>query len=355
MSSIWGKRLKISLFGESHGPSIGIVVDGFPAGIKIDEAFILSEMKRRAPGGESYSTKRNEADYPEIQSGVFNGFSTGSPICAVIQNADTHSTDYSELINKPRPGHADYTGRIRYQGFNDFRGGGHFSGRLTAPMVFAGALCKLALRGHGVTIGAHILQVGSIQDDRFEQVDQLDFEKLTASRFPVLNEAVAEKMQQLIRETAQKKDSVGGIVQCAAIGLDAGIGNPIFDTIEGNIASFMFSIPAVKGVEFGAGFRSAEMFGSQNNDAFRVVEGKIITLTNNAGGLAGGISSGMPILFNVAFKPTPSIYLPQETVDLESMTVAQIAIKGRHDPCVVPRAVPVVEAGCAIALLDLLV
>ena len=360
MSSIWGKRLKISLFGESHGPTIGVVLDGFPAGVKIDEEYIMSQMIRRAPGGDSYSTKRNETDVPQIQSGVFNGFSTGAPICAIIQNSDTHSKDYAELANKPRPGHADYTGKIRFNGFNDYRGGGHFSGRLTAPMVFAGALCKLALRDKGVTIGAHILQIGSVKDDDFLETENLkinafSLEKLAASRFSTLNADKGEEMQTLIRETVQKKDSIGGIIQCAAIGMVAGVGNPIFDSIEGNIASFMFGIPAVKGVEFGVGFKVAEMLGSQNNDAFHIENGQVVTHTNNSGGVLGGICSGMPIVFNVAFKPTPSIYLPQKTVNLETLEATEIEIKGRHDPCIVPRAVPVVEAGCAVVLLDLLI
>ena len=359
MSSIWGKRLKISIFGESHGPSIGVVLDGFPAGVAIDEQFIMTQMKRRAPGGESFSTKRNEDDIPQIQSGVFNGFSTGTPICAIIQNSEAHSNDYADLENKPRPGHADFTGKIRYDGFNDYRGGGHFSGRLTAPLVFAGALCKLALLGKGVKIGAHILQIGNIKDDAFEDVDSkvLDskvLDSLSLSRFAVINPAKGEKMLELIKETAEKTDSIGGVVQCAAIGLDAGIGSPIFDTIEGNIASIIFGIPAVKGVEFGAGFGVAAMNGSQNNDSFKFEDGKVVTKTNNAGGVLGGISSGMPIIFNVAFKPTPSIYLSQDTVDLVAREGTEIAIKGRHDACIVPRAVPVVEAGCAVALLDLL-
>ncbi len=354
MSSIWGNRLKISLFGESHGPAIGVVVDGFPAGIKIDMEFITTQMQRRAPGGDSFSTRRNETDIPEIQSGVFNEFSTGSPICAVIKNADTHSNDYDSIAHTPRPGHADYTGRIRYGGFNDPRGGGHFSGRLTAPIVFAGALSKLALREKGVTIGAHVLQIGPIRDLEFEDINHAELERLASERFAVIDSSAGEKMNDLIRETASKLDSVGGIVQCAAIGLKAGIGNPIFDTIEGNIASIMFAIPAVKGVEFGAGFKVAEMLGSRSNDAFRIEDGKVVTVTNNAGGVFGGISSGMPIVFNVAFKPTPSIYISQETVNLETLGNTQIEIKGRHDPCIVPRAVPVVEAGCAIALLDLL-
>jgi len=354
MSSIWGKRIKISIFGESHGPAIGVVIDGFPAGVKIDEAYIKSQMQRRAPGGDNFSTRRNEADEPVIQSGVFNGRTTGAPVCALIQNADTHSGDYADLAGKPRPGHADYTGQVRYGGFNDPRGGGHFSGRLTAPMVFAGALCKLALKEKGITIGAHILQIGEIHDDAFDVINETELEKLAASRFSVLNKKKEEEMRALIWETSQNKDSIGGVVQCAAIGLKAGIGNPIFDSIESSIASFMFSIPAVKGVEFGAGFKAAEMKGSQHNDSFDMKDGKVVTLTNNAGGVLGGISTGMPIVFNVAFKPTASIYLPQKTVDLNLLTSAEIEIKGRHDPCIVPRAVPVVEAGCAISLLDLL-
>jgi len=354
MSSIWGNRLKISLFGESHGPAIGVVVDGFPAGIKIDMEFIEAQMQRRAAGSESYSTRRIEPDKPEIQSGVYNGFSTGSPICAVIKNSESHSKDYESIEFTPRPGHADFTGRVRYGGFNDPRGGGHFSGRLTAPIVFAGALSRLALREKGITIGGHVLRIGDLRDLEFEDINKAELERLTSERFAVIDSSAGQKMKDLISEVSSKLDSIGGIVQCAAIGLKAGIGNPIFDTIEGNIASFMFSIPAVKGVEFGAGFRVAEMLGSRSNDAFRIENGNVETVTNNAGGVFGGISSGMPIVFNVAFKPTPSIYLPQQTVDLNTLIETQIEIKGRHDSCIVPRAVPVVEAGCAIAILDLL-
>ncbi len=353
MGSVYGNLLKVSIFGESHGNGIGVVLDGFPAGVEFDESFILREMKRRAPSSLPGSTARREADIPRIISGIKDGFSTGAPICAIIENTDTHSKDYSKLKSTPRPGHADFTAEIRYNGFQDPRGGGHFSGRLTAPLTFAGALCKLALLKKSIFVGGHVLQVGNIKDEVFPTLPDKEFlSALRKKQFPVINDASGESMLQLIDNVRQSKDSVGGIVECAAIGLSAGVGSPMFDTLESRLASILFAIPAVRGVEFGAGFRAAEMLGSGANDPFYYDNTTIRTKTNHHGGALGGISTGMPILLRCAFKPTPSIAQTQQTVNLETKEEDVIAIEGRHDPCIVCRAVPVVESAVAISLLD---
>lgn len=353
MGSVYGNLLKISVFGESHGEAIGVVLDGYPAGIRFDEAFVLQEMKRRAPSTLPGSTTRREADLPHVVSGIKDGHTTGAPICAMIQNTDTRSRDYSKLAKTPRPGHADYTAEIRYHGYQDPRGGGHFSGRLTAPLTFAGAMCKLALQKHQIEIYGHIARIGTICDDAFPILPTAEqCSAIRAKQFPVLNDEAGKKMLTLIEEVRNRKDSVGGIVECLATGLPAGVGSPMFDTVESRLASILFAIPAVRGVEFGAGFRAAEMFGSAANDPYYYDNETVLTKTNHHGGVLGGISTGMPLLLNCAFKPTPSIAQSQQTVNLESKTQDTIEIEGRHDPCIVCRAVPVVESAVAITLLD---
>jgi len=325
MSSIWGNNLKISLFGESHGPAIGVTLDGLPPGEAIDLEAVQRHMARRSPGGNATDTPRREADTPEILSGVFRGKTTGSPLCAVIRNTDARSGDYAEFVAKPRPGHADLTGAIRYKGFNDPRGGGHFSGRLTAPLVFAGAVCAQILERRGIEIKGERTFL-SVQTARNGQ--ECPF---------------------------SPGDSTGGIVECVATGIPAGLGDPIFGNVESRIASILFAIPAVKGVEFGAGFGVAKMRGSECNDAmFFDNAGNVSRRTNNAGGIEGGITNGMPLVVRCAFKPTPSIALPQETVNLATRKNDVIEIKGRHDSCIVPRAVVVVESAVAVAVLDIL-
>lgn len=355
MSSIWGNQLKLSIFGESHGSGIGVVLDGLPAGQTIDQDELLAQMARRAPGRDATSTARKESDFPEILSGLYRNTTTGTPLSAVIRNSDTHSKDYANLNNHPRPGHADYTGNVRYGGHNDYRGGGHFSGRLTAPLTFAGAVCRQILARRGVSIGAHLFAVGAAQDTPFDSMGMPDhvLETLAASPFPTLTREAEQAMRQQIEDARLDGDSVGGIVECMATGLPIGIGSPMFGGVENRMASLLFGIPAVKGVEFGEGFGAAALRGSANNDAY-VYEGvRVRTATNRHGGILGGITSGMPLLFRVAFKPTPSIFKEQRTVDLEAHAEVPLAIHGRHDPCVAVRAVPVVESAAAVALLDL--
>ncbi len=355
MGSTFGNILNISVFGESHGAAIGVTIDNFPSGIKVDTDFISKEMARRAPSTSPASTARREPDVPEILSGVKNGITTGAPICMIIKNRDAHSNDYSEFETTPRPGHADLTGKIRYNGHNDFCGGGHFSGRLTAPIVFAGALCKLALMTKSVKIGSHILQVGDVFDDQFTPnvltSDLLD--ELIIKPEPIINPLARDAMQKLVSNTRESGDSIGGVVECAILNAPAGLGSPIFDAVESRLSHFLFSIPAVRGVEFGAGFGTAFMNGSDNNDEFYYDGDTVKTRTNNHGGVLGGITTGMPILFRTAFKPTPSIYKEQNTVNLDKKCNSTLQIKGRHDPCIVYRAVPVVEAAGAIVMLDL--
>lgn len=353
MGSVYGNLLKISIFGESHGTGIGVVIDGFPAGVLVDEAFILSEMKRRAPGARVGSTPRKEPDIPRVLSGVKNNYTTGAPICAVIENTNTKSEDYAPFAEMPRPGHADFTASIRYHGYQDARGGGHFSGRLTAPLTFAGALCKLVLKQKGIEICGHILQIGDLHDDAFAlNPTTKEMSDLQNKQFPVINETVSAQMQDLLEETRKKLDSVGGTIECIATGIPAGVGSPMFDTVESRISSLLFAIPAVRGVSFGAGFEAASMFGSKANDAFYYENEVVKTTTNHHGGALGGITTGMPILLRCALKPTPSIAQRQSTVNLTTGENTEIEIQGRHDACIVCRAVPVVEAAVAISLLD---
>ncbi len=354
MSSSWGNALKISIFGESHGPGIGVVLDGVPAGLALDLEQINTFMRRRAPGRDKTSTPRKEKDLPEILSGFWNGYTTGTPLTALIQNSDTHSSDYSQFASIARPGHADYTGFVRYHGFNDIRGGGHFSGRLTAPLCFAGAVAKQLLAQKGVLVGAHIFRAAGIPDQPYPTLS-LDAQTLLSpgeKDFPVLDDAAGEQMRAAVEKARLAQDSVGGIVECGVIGMPAGIGSPMFDGLENGLASLIFGIPAVKGLEFGDGFAAADLLGSQNNDPFCIRDGKVSAETNHAGGILGGISNGLPILLRVAFKPTPSISQTQQTVDFKAMTQGSVNIRGRHDPCIVARAVPVVEAAAALALAD---
>ena len=353
MGSTFGNILKVSIFGESHGTAIGATIDNFPCGIKLDMDFILSEMARRAPSSSPASTARREPDLPRILSGVKDGVTTGAPICMIIENTNAKSGDYSAFSITPRPGHADLTGSIRYAGHNDANGGGHFSGRLTAPMVFVGALAKLALAREGVSIGAHILKVGNILDDRFDEISPELLKSLRGSNPPVINENAKTGMYNLVSKLRTEGDSVGGCVECAILGSPAGLGSPIFEAVESRLSHFLFSIPAVRGVEFGAGFSAASMLGSNANDSFYFDGDVIKTKTNNHGGVLGGITTGMPIVFRCAFKPTPSIYKEQDTVNLDKKCSAKLKIEGRHDPCIVYRAVPVVEAAAATVMLDL--
>ena len=350
----WGNKIKISIFGESHGTALGVVLDGIPSGLSLDIDFIRREMLRRAPGQNALSTPRKESDEVEILSGVMNGITTGTPICGIIRNTNTKSKDYDKSLL--RPSHADFTGFQKYGSFHDFRGGGHFSGRITAPLVFAGAIAKQLLKENGITIGSHIKQIYDVKEASFMDCDlSKDFlEKISAKSFPVISDDAGEKMQQTILDAAADKDSVGGIIECAVLGIKPGIGSPFFASLESTISSMMFSIPAVKGVEFGSGFDFAEMKGSIANDPFETNGKTVFTTTNNNGGINGGITNGMPVLFSVAIKPTPSIAKMQKTVDLEKMENTTIQINGRHDPCIVQRAAVVVECSAALAILDII-
>ncbi len=350
----WGNNIKISIFGESHGSGIGAVIDGIPSGLEIDMDFIKSEMSRRAPGKNALSTPRKEADEVEILSGVFDGKTCGTPICVVIRNTNTRSGDYSPNIL--RPGHADYTGFMKYGASHDFRGGGHFSGRITAGLVFAGAISKLYLKTQGITIGSHIKKIYSVSEDSFmdTKLSADILNTLTQKDFPVLDDSRGEEMKKAILDAASDKNSVGGIIECAALGLPSGLGSPFFASIESLISSIVFSIPAVKGIEFGSGFDFADMTGCEANDEFST-DGKIIfTKTNHNGGINGGITNGMPIVFSAVVKPTPSIGKEQQTVDIDKMENTTIEVKGRHDPCIVQRAAVAIESAASLAILEAL-
>ncbi|WP_066890806.1 chorismate synthase [Clostridium nigeriense] len=356
MSGVWGSNIKISIFGESHGNAIGVNIDGLPSGFEINMDKVLLEMERRAPGKNQLSTARKEADLPEILSGFFQGKTTGTPLCAIIRNSDTRSKDYAKTKDFMRPGHADYTGYERYLGFNDYRGGGHFSGRITAPLVFAGAICKQILESQGIFIGAHISSIKDINDEVFNEVsiskDELD--TLRAMELPLINRSLEDKIRHTIMQAKYDGNSVGGTIECAIVGIEAGVGNPFFDSVESTLAHLMFSIPAIKGIEFGKGFDITKLYGSEANDEYYYNEGFVKTKTNNNGGVLGGITNGMPILFKVAVKPTASILKEQDTIDIKEKKDVKFRIEGRHDPCIVQRAVPVVEAVTAIGILDLI-
>lgn len=355
MSSEYGNKLKISVFGQSHGRAIGVLIDGLPAGEEIDMEALYAFMKRRAPGGSELTTKRSEDDVPVFLSGIENGRTCGFPVCAVIENRDIRSSDYSGFSKNPRPSHADYTALVKYGGCADLRGGGHFSGRLTAPLCIAGGISRQILERKGIYIGAHLLSVGGKTDKRFPlKPDSSLFKKIEEKDLPVICDECGKIMAEEIRSASAALDSVGAAVECAITGVPAGIGAPLFGGIESRISQAVFGIPAVKGIEFGSGFSASGMRGSENNDPFAVVNGRIETVTNNCGGILGGISTGMPIVFTTAFKPTPSIGTEQDTVDTERMENTKLTIKGRHDPCVAVRAVPVVEAVAATVILDML-
>ena len=350
MSNMTGKKIKIQIFGQSHSEALGVVIDGLPAGLRIDTEKIEKLLLRRK-GEAAISTKRRENDMPEIVSGLIDGVTCMAPLCAIFENNDTRSRDYSALKVTPRPSHADYTAILKSNGFNDYRGGGAFSGRLTLPLCFAGAICMQILESMGVYVGAHVSSIGHISDTPFDPVKVCP-EDFPTEIFPVRDEKKADEMRSLILSVASERDSIGGTVECAVCGLRAGIGQPMFDGLENVIASAVFGIPAVKGIEFGSGFGCATMRGSEHNDPLRFDGDRVVTSSNNSGGINGGISNGMPILFRVAIKPTPSISLPQETVNLVTGENATLEIVGRHDPCIVPRAVACVEAATAIALLN---
>ncbi|MBQ7486800.1 MAG: chorismate synthase [Clostridia bacterium] len=356
MRGNFGEHYKLSIFGESHGPGIGIVIDGIPAGTPIDEAEIARYMARRAPGRDPTATARAEADQVEILSGVLNGHACGTPVCGIIRNTNTRSSDYSALRFTMRPGHADYAGFIKYAGFNDPRGGGHFSGRLTAPLVFAGSIARSILKARGIRIGSHILSIGPVRDEAFDPV-HLDPASLTAlefTSFPLLDAGVESDMRAHVAQARESLDSVGGMIECAATGVPAGIGSPFFGSVESVFASLAFSVPAVKAVEFGDGTHMADLHGSEANDALTYSGSTVTALTNHNGGVTGGITNGMPVLTRVTIKPTPSIARAQTTVDLSTASDTTLEIKGRHDPCIVPRAAVVIESILAITLLELM-
>lgn len=358
MSSVWGERIRISIFGGSHTEAIGVTVDGLPAGERIDMDSVLAQMARRAPGQDPTATTRKEGDRPKVLSGLLDGVVTGAPLCAVIENTSQRSKDYEELRVRPRPGHSDYTAWVRYGGHNDVRGGGHFSGRLTAPLVFAGAVARQILERHGILTASHVVQIGeSTKEASFDSVhvDRELLRRLSAEYFPVIDPAAREEMRRIIEKARLEDDSVGGTVECMVAGMPAGAGNPMFGGVENVISSLVFGVPAVKGVDFGAGFSAAYLRGSQNNDPFYYdKDGRVKTRTNRAGGILGGITTGMPIVFQAAFKPTPSIGREQDTIDLKTGENVKLTVHGRHDPCIVPRAAPVVEAAACIACMELL-
>ena len=349
--------MRYSIFGESHGPAIGVVLEQVPPGLVLDREAISKEMARRAPGKSPLSTARKEADIPEILSGVFEGKTTGTPLCAIIHNSDHHSKDYAKTRFLARPSHGDYTGFVRYQGCNDYRGGGHFSGRLTAPLVFAGAVAKQLLAQRGITVGAQSSQVGTVKDTSFAAVELTPtlFQTLSEKAFPTVDDQAGAAMQAEILQAREELDSIGGAIQCAVLGLPVGVGSPDLGcNVEGVLAQHLFAVPAVKWLSFGAGFDFAAMRGSQANDPFYMENGQVKTRTNHSGGVNGGISNGMPILFQVAIRPTPSIGREQNTINFSTMEDAKLTIQGRHDPCIVHRAVPVIEAAAALAICELL-
>ena len=352
MSSTYGENLKLSIFGQSHGPAIGLTLDGIPAGLPVDADLLQVFLNRRAPGQNDWSTPRREEDRPEFLSGILDGFTCGAPIAAVIYNKNTRSGDYANLKDCPRPGHADYTAQIKYGGFQDAAGGGHFSGRLTAPLCIAGGLCKQWLEEMGIRINARISALAGIEDAPLDPI-RPETNRIGAD-FPVIDPEAGTRMREAIAAARAEGDSVGGIVECVITGLPGGLGEPMFGGVESRIAQIVYGIPAVKGLEFGAGFSVSTLRGSQNNDAYTLEDGTLRTLTNHSGGILGGITSGMPVLFRAAIKPTPSISRPQQSISLSKEEIQTLIVKGRHDPCIVPRAVPVVEASAAIAIFDLI-
>lgn len=351
-----GNKLRVTIFGQSHAEAIGCVIDGLPSGFRPDLERVAAFMARRAPGQSDYATSRKEADATEILCGLVDGATCGAPLTAVIRNTDHNSRDYSGLRRTPRPSHADYTALAKYGDSYDIRGGGQFSGRLTAPLCFAGALAIQLLEQRGITVAAHIAQIGPVYDavPDFAQVDGDTLSQLAGKSFPTFSAGPGFAMRQTIEDVRMSGDSVGGMIRCFALGLPAGVGEPMFGGVENRLAAALFGIPAVRGVSFGDGFAAARMRGSEHNDPFVTDGSTVRTRTNHAGGVLGGITTAMPLVVNVAIKPTPSIPMTQDTVDLEEMTNTTLTIQGRHDPCIVPRAVPVVEAVTALTLLDML-
>ena len=348
MSSSYGENLRVHIFGESHGPAVGVTVEGIPAGERVDLEELQRFLDRRAPGRSAWSTPRKEADIPEFLSGLREGRTCGTPLTAILKSANTRSGDYDALRDVPRPGHADYTAWVKYGESRDSRGGGHFSGRLTAPLCVAGGICLQLLAREGITVLSRIAAIGGIRDEG----------ELTASTaekaFPTVSDSAGEAMRSAIAAARAEGDSLGGVIECAVLGLPAGLGDPMFDGMENRIAAAVFGVPAVKGIEFGAGFTAAGLRGSENNDAFSVENGRIITESNHCGGILGGITDGMPLTFRAAVKPTPSLAKPQQSVDLKTGEIVPLTVTGRHDPCIVPRAVPCLEAAAAIAVYDAL-
>lgn len=349
MSSIYhGAVLRLSVFGQSHAEAVGMTLEGLPAGLPVDLDALQSFLNRRAPGRSDWSTSRREEDSPEFLCGLKDGKTCGAPLTAIIRNRNTRGGDYEQFQNLPRPGHADYTAQLRYGGFQDFAGGGHFSGRLTAPLCIAGGILLQMLEAQGIRVKARIRAIAGIEDDAAftESVAEKDF--------PAVSDTVGERMKAAILSARSEGDSVGGVIECIVSGVPGGLGSPMFDGVENRIAQLAFAVPAVKGIEFGSGFQSAGMRGSENNDPYAIEDGHVVTCTNHAGGVLGGITTGMPVVFRVAVKPTPSIAAPQQTVNLDTMQPETLCVTGRHDPCIVPRAVPVVEAVAAIAVADLI-
>ncbi|MEW8955240.1 chorismate synthase [Clostridium sp.] len=356
MSGMWGTNFKLSIFGESHGEAIGVTIDGIPSGFQIDIDNIKQEMERRAPGRNLISTQRKEGDIFEILSGIFNDRATGTPLCSIIRNSDKRSRDYSKMENIMRPGHADYTGNLRYKGFNDYRGGGHFSGRITAPLVFAGAIAKQILKERGIEVLSHIKSIANIEDENIDYCNPpiKTLESLKIKDMAVISDEAKEKMKNCILDARNNKDSVGGVIECIITGINGGVGNPFFDSLESTIAHLAFSVPAVKGIEFGYGFEITKLKGSEANDEYYYENNQVKTYSNNNGGITGGISNGMPVVFKVAIKPTASIFKSQRTVNISKKENTEIEVEGRHDPCIVQRAIPVIEAIAAIAVIDLM-
>ena len=350
MKNTFGNSVSVTLFGESHGSEIGVVLDGVAPGLLIDESFIAHQLSMRRPHGK-ISTARVEQDAFRIVSGVFEGRTTGTPLCILIPNTNTRSKDYQKGL--PRPGHADYTAECKYHGYQDYRGGGHFSGRLTAALVAAGAIAISMLQKNGIMIGTHISALAGVRDRAFGNVES-DIEQLSDTLFPALSETAGQAMQKEIEAAAEEGDSVGGVLETAVVGLPAGVGEPWFDTVESMLAHALFGIPGIKGVEFGAGFGFADMRGSEANDGLRVLGGRVVTTTNHNGGVNGGITNGMPLIFRTAVKPTPSIFCDQDSVDLAQMQNATLSLKGRHDPAIIHRARVVVDSVAALALWDLM-
>ena len=355
MSSMFGNKLKISIFGESHGEAIGVVIDGLPSGIELDLNCINRQIKRRVPGKSNLSSTRSESDHYQILSGIFEGKTSGAPLCAIMNNEDIKSKDYSKFKTNMRPGHSDYPAYIKYLGFNDYRGSGHFSGRITAPLLFAGAVAMQILEKYkAIYIASRIKSIYNVEDKNILDLNIKNLQNLKNMKFPVISEEKGILMQKEILQAKEDGDSVGGIIETYIINLQAGYGEPFFDTVESKLSHMIFSIPSVKGIEFGAGFNITEMRGSLSNDTYYIEDNKIHTTSNNNGGIIGGITNGMPVIFRTAIKPTPSISTLQKTVDISLMENTKLQIKGRHDPCIVPRALPVIEGATALVILDLM-